>query len=308
VIVVAGFNSTLDKYAEADEIRAGAVNRLATVAAYPGGKGVHVAQTIALLGEPVRLVGIVDDLHAAQFEQALTRRAVEWRGVGIEQPIRSCYAIRDRRGELTEIREPGPDLSEAQIARLEETFIGACGGAAFAILSGSLPRGGSPDLYARLVVRLRELGLPCLVDSSSRALASAVDAKPAILKPNADEASQLTGERISDISSAARAAAALAARGIERVVVSLGAGGAMAAWDGRLARIRVPVQTGISAVGSGDCFVGGLAVGIVQQRGVDEMLRMASACGAANVLSSEPGFFRVADARRLANDVGIEWQ
>ena len=128
MIVVAGFNSTLDKYADADEIRAGAVNRLATVVAYAGGKGVHVAQTIALLGEPVRLVGIVDDRQAPLFERALTGRAVDWRGLRISESIRSCYAIRDSRGVITEIREPGPHLSEAEVAQLEEAFIDACRG------------------------------------------------------------------------------------------------------------------------------------------------------------------------------------
>jgi len=307
VIVVAGFNSALDKYAEAYEIRSGSVNRLATVVARPGGKGAHVAQTCALLGEPVRLVGIIDDRHASLFEQALTGRAVEWRGVRIEQSIRSCYAIRDRRGDMTEILEPSPNLSEGDAARLEDTFIDACRGATFAVLSGSLPRGCAPDLYARLVSRLSELGLPCLVDTSGAALACAVDARPAVLKPNADEASQVTGDQIVDMASAARAAAALAARGIARVVISLGAEGAVAAWDGRLARIGVPAHTRNSAVGSGDCFVGALAVGIVRQRNVDETLRMAAACGAANSLSSEPGFFEVVDAQRLAEDVRVEW-
>ena len=158
-----------------------------------------------------------------------------------------------------------------------------------------------------MVVRLSERGLPCLVDSSGRALASAVDAKPTVLKPNAEEASELTGRMVSDMRSAATAAAALAARGIGRVVISLGAEGAVAAWDGRLARVRVAALPGVSAVGSGDCFVGGLAVGIVQKRSMDETLRMAAGCGAANVLSSEPGFFRVADAERLAKDVEIDW-
>lgn len=307
MIVVAGFNSALDKYAEADEIRAGAVNRLSTVIARPGGKGAHVAQTCALLGEPVRLVGIIDNRHASLFEQALTGRAVEWRGVRIEQSIRSCYAIRDRRGDMTEILEPSPNLSEGDAARLEDTFTDACRGATFAVLSGSLPLGCAPDLYARLVTRLGKQGLPCLVDTSGAALACAVDAGPAVLKPNAEEASQLTGETISDAASAANAAAALASRGIARVVISLGAEGAVAAWDGRLARIWVPAHASISSVGSGDCFVGALAVGIVRRRSVDETLRMAAACGAANSLSSEPGFFQVVDAERLAHDVKVEW-
>jgi tagatose 6-phosphate kinase len=307
VIVVAGFNTALDKYAHAEAIHPGVVNRLASVVTRPGGKGVHAAQACALLGEPVRLVGIIDDPNAALFDEVLSSRRIEWRGVPTRQRIRSCYAIRDRSGTITELLEPGPPLAADEIARLEATFVDACRGADFAILSGSLPCGCRPDTYARLVAQLRELEVPCVVDTSGAPLASALEAKPALVKPNAEEAAQVTGKRVVDIESAAGAAAAIEALGIARVVISLGAQGGVAAWDGRLARFGVATDDGTSAVGSGDCFVGALASGIVHHRPADETLRWAAACGAANALSSEPGFFQVAEAQRLKPMVKLEW-
>ena len=138
----------------------------------------------------------------------------------------------------------------------------------------------------------------------------AIVAKPALVKPNADEAAQVTGQRVFDVESAAQAAAALAERGIPRVVITLGPQGAVAAWDGRVARFGVAIDTvdaDTNAVGSGDCFVAALAVGLAHQRPVDDTLRLAAACGAANALSSEPGFFRVEEAERLKPMVKVEW-
>ena len=307
MIVVAGFNTALDKDARVESLHPGGVNRLTSVVTRPGGKGVHAAQACALLGEPVRLVGIIDDPHAARFDEVLSSRRIEWRGVPTRQPIRSCYAIRERSGTVTELLEPGPPLAADEIARLEATFVDACRDADCAILSGSLPCGCPQDLYARLVLRLRQLDVPCVVDASGAALASALEAKPALVKPNAEEAAQVTGKRVVDVESAAGAAAAIAALGIARVVISQGAQGGVAAWDGRLVRFGVAIDGGTSAVGSGDCFVGALAVGVVRDWPADETLQWAAACGAANALSSEPGFFQVEEAQRLKPMVELEW-
>ncbi len=43
MITVAGFNSAIDLFAAADELRVGSTTRLSSVRAFPGGKGVHVA-------------------------------------------------------------------------------------------------------------------------------------------------------------------------------------------------------------------------------------------------------------------------
>jgi len=60
MITVAGFNTALDKLVDVDALRPGAMQRASAVRVSFGGKGLHVAQTIAALGERVRLVGLVD--------------------------------------------------------------------------------------------------------------------------------------------------------------------------------------------------------------------------------------------------------
>lgn len=307
MITVGGFNSSIDRQAEVARFRAGAVNRLTAVSAHPGGKGVHVAQACAILGEPVRLVGIVDAAHTSLFHDVLTSRRIDWRPLPIDQSIRSCYAIRDDDGAITELLEPGPCLADRDVKQLERLFLDACDGAGAAVLSGSLPRGCPDDLYARLVERLHAAGIPVIVDTSGAPLACAVEARPTVVKPNAEEAGRLTGREIADVPSALPALEILAARGLPRIVISLGPAGAVASWDGRLALVDVPPQRGGSAVGSGDCFVGALAAGLVRGRDADATLRRAAACAAANVLSPEPGFFRIEDADRLMEAVEVRW-
>jgi fructose-1-phosphate kinase PfkB-like protein len=255
------------------------------------------------------------------FERVLGQRAVTFCGVKIAGRLRTCYAIRDARGQITELLESSPPIDPDIITQLERAFLVACEGAGVVVLSGSLPSGASPSLYARLIAQLRNLArIPHLiVDTSGPALEEALAARPTVVKPNREEAARLFGRVLSTMDDAMNAVGEIARRGSCAAIVSLGANGAAVCWDGRLARIDVPVQAaiddaGAGAVGSGDCFVGGLAVALARASGeaalseaVDDALRLAAACGAANVLTREPGWCRRGDVERLMREVRVAW-
>jgi tagatose 6-phosphate kinase len=52
-------------------------------------------------------------------------------------------------------------------------------------------------------------------------------------------------------------------------------------------------------VGSGDCLLGGAAVGLARGLPPAEVLRLAVACGAANALTAETGVLRRHDVEAL---------
>jgi 1-phosphofructokinase family hexose kinase len=310
VIAVAGFNSALDTVAETDAISAGGVIRLSSVTAYPGGKGVHVAQTCGMLGEAVRLVGLIDDAHQPMFERVLGERAVTFHGVRMAGRLRTCYAIRDANGSITELLESGPPIEPDIITQLERAFLIASEGAGAAVLSGSLPSSAPVSLYAKLIARLHNRVPHVIVDTSGAALEEALSSGPTVVKPNREEASRLIGRELSTLDDAMDAVREIARRGSRAAIISLGANGAAVCWDGRLARLDVPAQTATDragAVGSGDCFVAGLAVALARSEAVDDALRLAAACGAANVLTREPGWCQRGDVERLMREVRIAW-
>src|SRR5690606_2970314 len=86
-------------------------------------------------------------------------------------------------------------------------------------------------------------------------------------------------------------------RGIAWVLVSLGGDGMMAAAAGGVWRVRVPEIEVVTAVGSGDAFVGGWAA-TVERHGpvpepseelIVEALKRGSAAGVSNALHVETG-------------------
>jgi tagatose 6-phosphate kinase len=147
----------------------------------------------------------------------------------------------------------------------------------------------------------------CLVDASGELLRRAVEARPFLVKPNRDEAEALTGQPVDGPTAAASVARKLCQKGIEVVIASLGAQGAVAASGGRAVHAWVEAAGGAYPVGSGDCLLGGVAVGFKRSSGLEEVLRLGVACGAANTLTPETGYLRAADVESLRGRVQSAW-
>jgi tagatose 6-phosphate kinase len=290
MITVAGFNTAIDRFIRLDTLQPGQVQRAREEKTYPGGKGVHVAQTIAALGEPVRLIGVVDAAHESFIARRMSARGVLFRGVAIHGELRQCLALQEAGGGITEILGQGPRLSQVEQDDLLHEFGHSLQQSELVILSGSLPRGFADNLYAGLIDYAHGLGKRCLVDASGEALRLAVGAKPYLVKPNRDEVTALVGHPVSNLETALMAARALRERGIAAPVVTMGELGAVGAdesgaWHAQLAAVHTR-----NAVGSGDCFLAGMAVAIKRGLPLEQALRLAVACGVANAQSEETGF------------------
>lgn len=308
MITVGGFNTAIDRLVTLDVLEPGTVQRATAVCSYPGGKGVHVAQTIAALGEPVQLVGLVDTMHRNFIARRMSERGVLFHGVETNGELRQCLALRERDGRISEVLDPGPLLSEAVRKQLLHTLWRAIDGSDAVVLSGSLPRGFEADTYAQIVRQAGGNGLPCLVDASGEALRHVADAGAWLIKPNRDEAVQLAENAVDTVAQAAGLVRALHGRGTKRPVVTLGALGAVGFDGDSVWHASLPLRHSENTVGSGDCFLAGLAV--AQQRGLpfDQALRLAVACGAANAMNEETGFVRRADVEALGARVEVRRQ
>lgn len=290
MITVAGFNTAIDHLFTLGTLVPGSVQRAARAEPCPGGKGLHVAQTVAALGERVQLVGLVDAAHRNLVARRMAERGVLFHGIEIDQPLRTCVAVRERDGRVTEILGPGPELELADRDALLRAWWRCAEESALLVLSGSLPRGFDADIYASMV--RQAASRPCLVDASGDALRHAASSGACLLKPNRDEAAELTGQPVRTPQDAAAVARTLHAKGIALPVVTLGAEGAVG-FDGHDAwHVSVVLERSVNAVGSGDCLLAGLAVALKRGEPLAEALRLGVACGAANAINEETGYVR----------------
>jgi ribokinase len=105
----------------------------------------------------------------------------------------------------------------------------------------------------------------------------------ALLTPNVSEAEQLTGVPLQENAALIRAADALHHRGVEDVLITLGARGVFASAGPLRERIPgFPVEA-VDSTAAGDVFNGSLAVGLAEGRDWPDAIRFATAAAALSV-------------------------
>ena len=202
---------------------------------------------------------------------------------------RTCVSVLDRSsGVMTEFYERGEAIDPAAWDALEAIVDAELdqGDVAAVALSGSLPLGAPSDGYGRIarIAAARSRPVPVFADTFGPALAAVLVDRPAVVKLNAVEAGLSSAMSVSDASSAAVAGAALRDAGAAWVVVTLGSAGAVVVGPDERTHLVPPDLRGAYPVGSGDAFLGGLAVAYAQGEPVVDAARLGLAAGIANAL------------------------
>jgi 1-phosphofructokinase family hexose kinase len=152
-------------------------------------------------------------------------------------------------------------------------------------MSGSLPRGVTPKLYAQLIVTAREKKAFTLVDTDGDALKESIKMKPSCIKPNSHELSRLVGRDLSGDKDILSACDAIHEKGIAHVLVSLGKDGLILSTPGKRLRATAPSVAVESTVGAGDSVVAGFILAHSQNRTLEECIRLACAAGTATAIT-----------------------
>ncbi|HNA89960.1 MAG TPA: PfkB family carbohydrate kinase, partial [Anaerolineales bacterium] len=125
------------------------------------------------------------------------------------------------------------------------------------------------------------------------------------IKVNAAELSDALGMKISNADQAIFACNQLLNDGISSAAVTLGKDGAVLVEHSEIWVAYPPVIKVVSSVGSGDAFLGGLAVALDRGHPLDVSLRHAVAAGAANALHFGGGKLSREEFERIRQDVTI---
>jgi 1-phosphofructokinase family hexose kinase len=303
-------NPAIDRRLRLGRLALGEVNRARAVEPMPGGKAAHVAMGVRTLGEEVLWVGFLGGATGVECERGLKGLGIPVHVVRVAEDTRNNLEIIDEAGTVTEILEPG---ARVHALGLQE-MMAACrllfkkyGAGGQAVLSGSLPPGVPANFYAQLIMEARLCGCRTLLDTSGDALTRALSGRPDFIKPNRQEAEQLTGLALDDEEQAAYAACRLFRAGAGSVALSLGAEGMLwqSSLDAAPLLARPPAVKVVSAVGSGDASVAGFAVARARGLSDIETIKLAAACGTANCVADAPGRFTLHDVEALLSGIEV---
>ncbi len=284
-------NPSIDRTVELGEpLVRGAVQRAVRVVQEAGGKGINVTRALSMSG--VRTLAILpgddDDAVVAHLRTV----PVPFRNLPIGAVLRTNTAVTEPDGTTTKINEPGPDLSSELLDELLAAVVAESDGADWLVLAGSLPPGVPSTFYTRVTAAVREtygLSAPLVaIDSSGSPLIEAAAGVPApdLLKPNAEELSELTGigtgdELEQDHELAAKACAVLITAGVGAVLATLGSRGALLVTNRGAWHAVHPPVTARSTVGAGDSALAGYLLAHSAGELPENCLRQAVAHGSA---------------------------
>lgn len=241
MILTVTLNTALDITYRVRSLRPHTSHRVTEVTERPGGKGLNVARVLAALGHEVTVTGFTGGATGRIVQDRLTAvPGLVDTLVPVSGPTRRTIAVVDEEsGDTTQLNEPGPTVTPAEWSAFQEAYEDLVPSVSAVALCGSLPPGVPVGAYAGLIRTAKAAGVPVLLDTSGEALRRGVAARPDILKPNADELSELTGSH-----EPLRAAQDARRRGALSVVASLGTRGLLAATpEGRWRATPRPVST-----------------------------------------------------------------
>lgn len=262
MILTLTLNPSLDRTIEIASLDRGAVIRAAAAHLDPGGKGVNVSRALLANDVASRAVVPYGGDEGRQLVRLLAAEGLDMVTVPVAGPTRSNVTLAEPDGTITKINEPGTALSAEELDTIADTVLAAAHEADWVVASGSLPPEVPADVYARLCRRFAGAGIHVAVDTSGPALACALGAAPALVKPNLEELSAATGMPIRRLGDVAEAAGKLRAAGARSVLASLGADGAVLVEEGGIWYGEAPVTGPRSSVGAGDAMLAGfLAAG-----------------------------------------------
>jgi tagatose 6-phosphate kinase len=302
MILVVGLSPAWQRTLAFEELIPGKVNRATRVDEAASGKGVNVARVASILGADVRLLTVAGGARGRLLRAKLERQRFGTRIVRVKAETRICQTLLGGNG-ATELVEESGALTWVEVRYVRRVFGAEARRASLVVLTGTVPEGCGDDFYAQLVGEAQRLGVPVLIDAQKAQLVNALKRRPFLVKINRDELAAATRASCERTSAMVGALRKLVRKGPQHAVITDGARSVYASEkSGRMVAMwKPPHVRAKNPIGSGDAMMAGIAVGLLRGEAMMEAVGLGIACGAANAMTVEPGFVRLADVKRLCS-------
>ncbi len=282
MIFTVTLNPAVDRELTVDEIVFDTVLRASDWRVDCGGKGFNVARMLKSLGISSVAMGFAAGKSGEMLDDKLKTLGIETEFVWVEGETRTNVSIvSSENGRYVKVNEPGPNITEADLAQLANKIGDRVKAGDWWVLAGSLPPGVPPIYYTELIEIIQSAGAKVFLDTSDEALRQNCAAKPQLVKPNDEEAQSLTGLPVSTPAEIAAVGKAIAAMGPGSVIISLGKEGAILVDSDKAWLAASPKIVAANPIGAGDSMVAGVVWGLSQGDSMQDALCKGIACGAA---------------------------
>jgi pseudouridine kinase len=282
VCVIGGLN--VDVVGQSDDLKR-SDSSVGTIGFSAGGVARNIAEAMAKLGVPVKLLGTVGaDANGEWLLRQCQQAGVDVKKIKVDSslPTGVYMALLDGSGDMI-YAVNSMSIVESTSSEYIKTHQILLKSSKYVVVDANL---SSEALEAICQIE----GIKCVVDPvstiKSKKVISLLD-KIYAIKPNRLEATVLTGIEITDLPSAQRAVERLHQKGVVQVALSLGPDGVIASDGQSCIHYQMPKVDVVNATGAGDVFTAGWISGLYE--GLDFQLSIKQALIAAyiNLLSND---------------------
>jgi 6-phosphofructokinase 2 len=281
MIYTVTLNPALDRSIVVERLVEDDTTRVLRENMYAAGKGIDVSRVIRELGGQSVALGLVGGYDGLQLEGLLINAGVMTNFTRISQETRTNILLREEAtGRQFVVSAAGPEVNASEIGQLYQEVL-QIKDMNYLVLSGSLPRGVTPNLYGQLILAGKKKGAFVVLDADGSALKESVAYQPTCIKPNRFELSRLVGRELRSEEEIMAACGEIHGKGLPYVLVSRGKEGLLLSTREKKIVAKAPPVKAKSTVGAGDSAVAGFVLAHSQGKDLTECLRLACACGTA---------------------------
>ncbi|QTA37431.1 1-phosphofructokinase family hexose kinase [Thermosipho ferrireducens] len=300
-------NPCLDRYIYLDKLVVDDTIRARKVVDYPAGKGIDVSRVIKELGGVSIAVALVGGDTGRKLEEMLDKEGVIYSSIRVNEETRMNVILESKNGQYR-ISMPGKRISKKKLQTVLEVLNALVRENDIVVVSGSLPKGISPDFYTGIIFALKQWGAKVFFDADGEKLKAGLIASPDVIKPNIHEFSRIAGEKFSieDKRTLIKEARIFLEKyELSEILLTLGAKGSLLISYDKVyfsPPLKLPVK---SAVGAGDSFLAAYVLKIAEGFGRKEAFKWANAAGNAAVMTPGTQLCRKRDVEELLSKIEI---
>ncbi|MCK5833721.1 1-phosphofructokinase [bacterium] len=274
---------------------------------YPGGKGIDVSRMILTLGGQSVALGFIGGYTGMEIEGRILNEGIPHDFIRVSGETRTNVIIHSEEDDQElKVNAPGPAIDPRELGLLVDKVRLLKPSPTIAVISGSVPPGLSPNIYAQLTLTFENLGARVIMDADGEPLKSGLSATPYMIKPNKHELSRLVGREFVNTKDMIESTRELLQDEFKVVVISAGADGVYAVTKKGGFHCYPPQIEIVNTVGSGDSTVAGIAFALDKGKCLEEAIRLGVACGTATAMAEGTARGSLEDIEHLIPHIKIE--
>lgn len=282
MIYTVTLNPSIDYHVSLSALNEGTINTAQKEWKTAGGKGINVSKVLRILGTDSTVLGFIGGFTGGFIQQELEQEGILHQLIRVEQDSR--INIKMKAGTETDITGVSPEIPESALQQLLDQFDQLQKGD-YLVLAGSVPKSVPADIYQNIMERLRNKGVHLFLDAKGEALASGLQEKPFLIKPNHHELGELFAVTIETMEDAAKYGRLALEKGAQNVIVSMADQGAVFVSEQGTYAARIPKSKAVNSIGAGDSMVAGFLYAHTKGWKAEEAFRFAVAAGSTTALS-----------------------